>query len=275
MSLEISKLSPALGAKIENLDLCQNLDPKTFGIINDALLEHLVLVIPDQEVTVEQQTQFAQYFGEIDTPMVSNAQDDENPHVMFVSNVRDMGLRTSLEDGEMMFHSDRSFAEYPFMATTLYALEVPPSGGNTLFSNCYRAYDAVPDRIKKLLKNSKALHVYDYDNNQVQKTVENSPDAPRWAQPIFRTHPETGKKSVYVNRLMTEHIVGIEEQESSDILKELYDLSEREDFIYEHKWTVGDLMIWDNRCTMHARTHFDPNQRRMLRRVTIRGDRAF
>lgn len=275
MALEITKLSSALGAKIKNLDLRQGLGTATLRIIHAALLEHLVLVFSDQDVTVEEQTQFAEYFGEIDKPMVSNAQDEQNPHVMFVSNVRDIGLRTSLEEGEMMFHSDRSFAEFPFKATTLYALEVPPKGGNTLFANCYAAYDKLPDRTKKILENKKALHVYDYDNNQVQKTVNNSPDAPRYVQPIFRTHPETGRKSLYVNRLMTDQIIGLEERQSKELLQELFDFAEQGEFIYEHKWNVGDLIIWDNRCTMHARTHFDPDERRMLRRVTICGDRAF
>jgi taurine dioxygenase len=194
---------------------------------------------------------------------------------MFISNVRDMGLRTTLEDGEMMFHSDRSFHEFPFMATTLYAIEVPSRGGNTLFANCHDSYDALAPELKQRLAGRRAMNVYDFENNSVQKTRESSPDAPRFAQPIFRTHPETGRKSIYVSRLMNDYIVDAEPEESRDLLGQLFDFAERPEFVYEHKWRVGDFVMWDNRCTMHARTDFDPGARRMMRRIAVSGDRPF
>ena len=148
-------------------------------------------------------------------------------------------------------------------------------GANTLFANCYASYDALPADQKQRLEGRWAMNVYDFENNSVQKTRENSPDAPRFVQPIFRTHPESGRKSIYVNRLMTDYIVDAEPEQSRDLLEQLFDLSERPEFVYEHKWRVGDFVMWDNRCTMHARTDFDPDDRRMMRRIAVSGDRPF
>lgn len=275
MDLEIRPLSPALGAEINGVDLGRDLDAKTVAAIRAAWLEHLVVVFHDQRIDEDDQTRFCKYFGDIALPMQSPSQDDEHPHVMFISNVRDMGLRTTLEDGEMMFHSDRSFHEFPFMATTLYAIEVPSEGGNTLFANCHDSYDALPPELKQRLEGRQAMNVYDFANNSVQKTRENSPDAPRFVQPIFRTHPETGRKSIYVSRLMTDYMIDADAEESRDLLAQLFDFAERPEFVYEHEWRVGDFVMWDNRCTMHARTHFDPGDRRMMRRIAVCGDRPF
>ena len=275
MDLQIRPLSPVLGAEIGGLDLSAPLDTETIAAIRSAWLDYLVVVFLGQQMDEDDQTRFCEYFGDIEPPMVSPSQDDAHPHVMFISNVRDAGLRTALEDGEMMFHSDRSFHEFPFMATTLYAMELPVRGGNTLFANCYKVYDALSPSLKNLIRDKRAMHVYDYENNQVQKTRENSPDAPRHDQPIVRTHPETGRKSLYVSRLMTNHVMGVASEESRDLLATLWDFSERREFIYEHVWSPGDFLMWDNRCTMHARTHFDSGERRMLRRIAICGDRPY
>jgi taurine dioxygenase len=275
MDLEIRPLSRIIGAEISGVDLSRELDAETVGAIRAAWLDHMVVVFPDQHMDEDDQTRFCRYFGDIELPMLSPSQDDEHPHVMFISNVRDMGLRTTLEDGEMMFHSDRSFHEFPFMATTLYAVEVPSRGGNTLFANCYASYEALSPDLKDRLEGRRAMNVYDYENNQVQKTQENSPDAPRFAQPIFRTHPETGRKSIYVSRLMTDYIVDAAPDESRDLLEQLFQCAEQPEFVYEHVWRAGDFVMWDNRCTMHARTDFDPGERRMLRRIAICGDRPF
>jgi len=275
MPIQVRRLSPVLGAEIVGVDISKPLDAQTIAEIRAAWLEHLVVLFRNQRIDADDQTRFCKYFGEIEPPKVSVGQDDKHPHVMFISNVRDMGLRTSLEEGEMMFHSDRSYDEFPFMATTLYAMEVPPKGGNTLFANCYASYDRLPEDLRRRAETLRAMHVYDYENNQVQKTQENSPDAPRFVQPVIRTHPETKRKCIYVNRLMTDHVVGVPPEESKAVLGQLYDFAERPEFVYEHVWQVGDFLMWDNRCTMHARTYFDPRERRMMRRIAICGDRPY
>lgn len=275
MDLKIRPLSKALGAEILGIDLNRNLAKKTIENIRAVWLKYLVIVFPDQILDEDAHTRFCKYFGEIEPPMVSPAQDASHPHVMFISNVRNEGLRTALEDGEMMFHSDRSFHQTPFAASTLYAIEIPSQGGNTRFANCYASYDALPVALKEKLMGRRAMHIYDYENNQVQKTKTNSPDAPRCIQPIFRTHPETGRLAIYVSRLMTDYIVDTNTEESRNLLSELHEFTEQPQFVYEHVWRKGDLVMWDNRCTMHARTHFDPNERRMLRRIAICGDQPF
>jgi taurine dioxygenase len=195
---------------------------------------------------------------------------------MYISNIRENGeLVGALPDGEMFFHSDQCYVERPGMATMLYAMEVPKRGGNTLFANMYAAYETLPGRIKARIEGKLALNVYDYDNNATTRGSEPREGVPSYAHPIVRTHPATGRKALYVNRLMTHHILGMDREESDALLAEIFDHQERPEFIYEHVWTPGDLLIWDNRCTLHARSNFDASERRMMRRVAILGDKPY
>ena len=173
----------------------------------------------------------------------------------------------------MWFHSEQCYFEQPVAATVLYAVEVPSSGGNTRFANCRAAYDALDDGLKRRLDGLQALNAYDYGDNMQVKDGPRPADAPRFVHPVIRTHPETGKKAIYVNRLMTEHVVGMDADESHALLEMLYDHVEQPCFVHEHAWRPGDLVMWDNRCTLHARTDFDPAERRKLRRMTVKGDR--
>ena len=160
------------------------------------------------------------------------------------------------------------------MGTMLYSIEIPAAGGNTLFANAYAAYEALPDEVKNRIAGRKAVQVYDYGGGVLDRKHMVQPEAGMsFAHPVARTHPATGRKALYVNRLMTHHIEGLPVEESERLLGVLFDTIERPDFIYEHRWRVGDLLLWDNRCTLHARRDFDPNENRWMRRVTIRGDR--
>ena len=155
----------------------------------------------------------------------------------------------------------------------LHARDVPPADGDTLFVNCYSAYESLTSEIKSDIAGLEALNVYDYDANATIREMEISPDAPRFTHPVVTTHPETGRKVLYVNRLMTDHIVGLGREEGRALLDTLIETAERPDFIYTHVWRVGDVVMWDNRCTLHGRTGFDPAHRRMLRRVAVKGER--
>ncbi len=273
MTVTITKLSDALGAEIGGVDLTRPLDAETAAAIRRAWLEHLVVVFRGRDLGQQDQERFCRAFGEFEHVKSGRAMDDDNPHVMYVSNVRDEGLRTTLEDGEMWFHSDQCYFEQPVSATVLYAEEVPSSGGNTRFANCHAAYDALPDDLKRRLDGRMALNAYDYGDNMLVKDGPRPADGPNFVHPVIRTHPETGRKAIFVNRLMTEHIVDMDAEESSTLLKMLYDHVEQPRFVYEHVWRPGDLAMWDNRCTLHARTDFDPAERRKLRRMTVKGDR--
>jgi taurine dioxygenase len=276
--LTIRRLSPALGAEILDLDLAQGVDDRTFDRIRQAWHEHGVLLFRGQRLSTEDQVRFAARFGELAKNLRDYAGSD-HPSVMYISNVtKDGKLIGSLPDGEMLFHSDMCYLEVPCAAALLYAIDVPSRGGNTLFLNAYAAYDALPEDWKQRLAGLKALNVYapgQTDNTKPRLAMKDAeePGARSYAHPVVRTHPATGRPSLYVNRLMTAGIVGLPSEESDRTLQFLFDHQEQRRFIYEHVWRPGDLLIWDNRCTLHARTDFNAAERRMLRRVTVVGEK--
>ena len=270
MPITVSPLSEAIGARIEGVDLSRALEADTFAAIQGALFEHAIIVIPGQTLGEDDQERFCRYFGELEKVRSGQSISNDHPAVMMITNVRDIGRPTALEDGEMMFHYDQCYYENPALGSTLYALEIPDEGGNTLFANCRLAYEALDDEWKVRLDGLRALHYYDYKRDPVLRPSEINPDAPQWVHPVVRTHPDTGRKAIYVNRLMTLWIEGIDRAESDEILDYLFAHIEKPEFVYEHVWSVGELMMWDNRCSAHARTWFSPEKRRMMRRVTVR-----
>jgi taurine dioxygenase len=175
-------------------------------------------------------------------------------------------------DGEFWFHIDSGYSARPYKYTFLYALELPSRGGNTMFSNMYKAYEAVPATLKKELKGKKALHIHEYNRAKQANASGDISNIPHYSHPVFVTHPDTGRKTMFVDRLMTTRIEGISRDESDAILAQLYEIGERREFIFEHEWKLGDFLMWDNRCTIHARTDFPKEERRLLRRCTVEGE---
>jgi taurine dioxygenase len=272
-ALGVRPLSSALGAEILGLDLRDDIDARVFAQIRDAWHQNLVIVLRGQNMSEEDQVRFAEKFGP--PAMIHTKQFVRNhPAVMLISNIREDGKPIgALPDGEMHFHTDQCHQERPAMASMLYALEVPRAGGNTLFANGYTAYETLPPEIKRRIDGRKALNAYDYETAATKRGTRLTQRVPSYAHPVVRTHPATGRKALYVNRLMTVRIEGLPAQESDNLLAMLFDHQERREFIYEHVWRVGDLVIWDNRCTLHARTDFSPDERRLMRRVTILGEK--
>ena len=266
-------LSAALGAEIIGVGLSEEIDDHTFAQIRDAWHRSLVILLRGQELSEEDQVRFAEKFG---PPAVIHTKQfvRNHPAVMLISNIREDGKPIgALPDGEMHFHTDQCHQERPAMASMLYALEVPSTGGNTLFANGYAAYATLPDDIKRRIEGRKALNAYDYDSAATKRGTRLADGVPSCVHPVVRTHPATGRKALYVNRLMTVRIEGLPEAESNELLATLFDHQERREFIYEHVWRPGDLLMWDNRCTLHARTDFSANERRLMRRVTILGEK--
>lgn len=270
VSFDVTPLSDALGAAITGIDLSRELDADTVAALRKAWLDNVILVFPGQEISNDDQIRFCRSFGELEF-VRSVARDAAFPHTMMITNVTDTGMQTALEDGEMQFHYDQCYYEQPCDSSTLYAMEVPKVGGNTLFANCRTAYETLPDGIKQRIGGRMALNYYDYARDPTIRPDSIDPAAPQWVHPVVRTHNETGRKALFVNRLMTIRIEDMDPDESDELLNMLFDHIEKPEFIYEHTWKVGDLMMWDNRCSVHARTHFEPSERRMMRRVTIRG----
>src|SRR6516165_12822885 len=269
----VRPLSASIGAEIIGIDLSQPMSDALFAKVLDAWHQNLVILFRDQQLSEDDQVRFGARFG---PPAVSHTKrfTTKNPAVMLISNIRENGqLIGALPDGEMHFHSDQCHQERPAMASMLYSLEVPSRGGNTLFENAYLAYETLPDSTKKKIEGRKALNAYDYDNASTRRGTKLGDGVPSCRHPIVRTHPASGKKALYVNRLMTIEIEGMSEAESEELLKVLFDHQEQPEFIYEHVWRPHDLLLWDNRCALHARTDFSADERRLLRRLTILGER--
>jgi alpha-ketoglutarate-dependent taurine dioxygenase len=269
----VRALSPAIGAEIIGVDLRNAIDDALAARMLDVWHQHLVILLRGQELAEDDQVRFAERFGppaKIHTKQFVRS----HPAVMLISNIREDGKAIgALPDGEMQFHTDQCHQEIPAKASMLYAIEVPNVGGNTLFANAYLAYETLPADIKRRIDGHKALNAYDYDTAATIRKTEVPDGAPCYAHPVVRTHPATGRKALYVNRLMTRRIEGLDPQESEELLTLLFDHQEEPQLIYEHVWRPGDILMWDNRCTLHARTDFSPGERRLLRRVTILGEK--
>ena len=281
MSFEIRPLSDALGAEIVGLDLAAPVDRATAAALEEAWRDHIVLLFRAPDLTQEEQLRFAGAFGAIGTRPRPRGERPEDAAtvddaMMLISNIRVDGKPIgSLPDGEMYFHHDTIFKQVPNRGTALYAIEVPGEGGNTRFANHYLAYDALPERIRKRVRGRTAYHLYDYVvYNSRQGKGANASTVDGCAHPVCITHPASGRRALYVDRLMTMRIDGLPEAESDRILDEMFDIAEREDFVYEHVWTPGDLLVWDNLCSSHARTDFPSGERRLLRRCQIAGEVA-
>ena len=273
MAISVEQLSSAIGARLTGIDLSSGLEDRVMREIRQAWLNHFVVVIPGQDVSGEDQIAFTEWFGPRQEVRTVKIVEDGPQNFMYVANKRVDGMDGVLPEGEMQFHTDQCYYETPSRATILYALEVPVEGGNTKFANAYRAYESLSDDMKERLKGLKAHNVYDYDANPTIKTKESAPNAPHYEHPVVIRHPETEREVLYVNRLMTDHIVGIDRAESDAILEELFETLEDPKYSYEHVWAPGDLVIWDNLCTLHARTWFDPSMARVLRRTTVAGEK--
>jgi taurine dioxygenase len=273
-------LSPALGAEISGVDLNQQLAPHDVAAIKAAWNEHLVLVFRDQTISQEDQLAFATNFGDLGSrrkapPQLKNRAEgvlQDHEKILLVSNIKVDGEAIgAFGDGEFWFHIDSGYTARPYKYTFLYALELPSSGGNTLFSNMYKAYEAVPDDLKQKLRGKRALHIHEYNRNRQASHERDLSSIPHCYHPVFITHPDTGRTSLFVDRLMTTRIEGFTAEESGAMLEQLYEIGERRSFVYEHVWRPGDFLMWDNRCTIHARTDFPKHERRLLRRCAVEG----
>jgi len=273
---EVVPLTQHIGAELRGIDLREKPDDETIRAIYRAWLDHLVIVFPGQKLSQEDLIRVTGYFGELGElhrppKFFPKGYDKILPGIMMISNIRENGEPIgALPDGEMMFHHDMIHAEVPSKATLLYSVEIPSAGGNTLFASGYAAYDTLDPAIRNKLEGRKALHHYNYGS--VQKGDNKGTEAfGECTHPVFRTHEDTKKKAVYVNRLMTVKVLDMPDDESSRLLNAVYDHAEKKEFVYEHVWRLGDLLLWDNRCSSHARTDFPSTQRRLMLRTTVKG----
>jgi taurine dioxygenase len=274
---EVVPLSRHIGAEIRGLDLRQKPDDETVKAIYQAWLDHLVLIFPQQKLEQEDLIRATGFFGQIGKlsrppKYFPKGYSKLLPGIMMISNIRENGEPIgALPDGEMMFHHDMIHAEVPSKATLLYSVEIPSAGGNTLFASGYAAYETLDPAIRDRLEGKKAVHHYNYGST-VKGDSRGTEAFAECMHPVFRTHEDTGRKAVYVNRLMTVKVLDVPEQDSVQLLNAVYDHAEKREFVYEHEWRVGDLLLWDNRCSSHARTDFPSTERRLMFRTTVEGN---
>ena len=275
--LEVRPLTRHIGAEIHGLDLRERPDEETIRAVYKAWLDHLVVVFPGQTLSQEDLLRATTYFGEpghLDRPAKYHPPGFARvlPGIMLISNIRENGEPIgALPDGEMMFHHDMIHKDVPSKATMLYSVEIPSHGGDTLFASGYAAYETLDPAVRDRLEGKRALHHYNYGSTQ--RGDDRGTEAfNECVHPVFRTHEETGRKALYVNRLMTVKIVDMEAEESERLLNILFDQAEKPEFVYAHKWRKGDVLLWDNRCSSHARTDFPSDQRRLMLRTTVVGN---
>ncbi|HTV36922.1 MAG TPA: TauD/TfdA family dioxygenase [Xanthobacteraceae bacterium] len=273
---QFEPLSKYIGSEVKGIDLREPIAPEAATAIYRTFLDRAVLLFRDQDLTQEDLIRVTGIFGEfaeLGRPKhtLPSGFSKILPNIMLISNIRENGETIgALPDGEMMFHHDTIHRDEPHKATLLYSVEIPTHGGDTLFASGTAAYDTLDAATKQRLEGLKAVNYYVY--NSVKRNDKQAVDASSQAvHPVVRTHEETGRKALYVNRLMSVRIEGMEEAESDTLLNSLFDHSEKPEFVYAHVWRKGDLIVWENRCSMHARTDFPADQRRLLLRTTVKG----
>ncbi len=277
MGFTVTPLSDALGAEIGGLDISEPLSPPVVEALRAAFHEHLILLFRGQDLSWQSQIAFARSFGALG---VRKRKAEDRPegidsdHLMLVSNIRKDGKPIgSLPDGEMLFHHDMCYVAAPDMATLLYAIEPTRDGGHTLFANMYAAYDTLAGDLKAAIAGREVMQVYNYNPTLRVDADDDPADYDHCVQPAVIVHPATGRKALYVNQLMSARIEGVPRDDGAAVLAAIRSHLDRPELSYEHVWRAGDLMMWDNYCTCHARTDFPPDQRRLLRRCTVAGEK--
>jgi len=274
--IEVRPTSGALGAEIAGVDLAAGVDDATFEEIHRAWLAHRVLFFRDQRITPAQQTAFAERFGELEAYPFIQALPD---HPFVIPIVKERDTKFNFGGG---WHSDMSYQAEPVKATLLYALEVPESGGDTLFANMTAAYDALSDGMKKLLDGVRGVFTAskvhgsaglykDADHPMDRKRDEDRQEA-RHLHPVVCTHPETGRRALYCDLPHVERLEDMSVEESEPLMRFLYQFGTQEKFTTRFQWRVGSLAIWDNRCVQHYALNDYPGQRREMNRITVKGD---
>ncbi|KTC38671.1 taurine dioxygenase [Pseudomonas putida] len=282
-SFEIRPLAGHVGAEIIGLDLSLPLNDQDFASIHQAHLDHHVVVFRDQRITPQQQIDFSCRFGVLQIHVLKQFLLAGHPEILIVSNIVENGQPVGLGDAGKYWHSDLSYKELPSLGSMLHAQELPSEGGDTLFADMHRAWDTLPSALREAVEGKQAVHSYtarysegkNAANWRPTLTAEQLAQVVTVTHPVVRTHPENGRKALFVSEGFTTHIVGLPEDESRDLLQQLYAHSVREDNVYRHQWQAHDMVFWDNRSLIHLAAGCPDHLRRKLYRTTIQGDAPF
>ena len=286
--IDVIALSPAVGAEIGCVDLAASLSDDTFAAIYKAWLDHGVLLFRDQKLSDHDLVAFSRCFGDLDLAPVKGHEQvaiEGLPEVFIISNVVEDGVSIgSLGDSELLWHTDMAYVEKPPKASCLYSLSVAEAGGETGFVDMYAAYEALPTDLKQRIEGRTIKHdsVYTLDgylrDGSGDRLDPDQIDVSKIAgpsHPISRTHPETGRKALYIGRRQNTYVNGLPIEQSEALLDALWDHVAKQEPVtsWHHAWRVGDLLIWDNRRVMHRRNSFPENSRRIMHRTQIKGEK--
>ena len=292
--IEVEPTGAALGADIEGVDLARELSLDAVDAIKQAWADHLVLRFRGQRLDDDQLMRFSAHLGELDwAPVIAasrvkipgedryvEAAEEGRRYISVISNIVENGKAIgALGAYESIWHTDMSYNPEPPCASALYALEVPPSGGDTGFANMYLAYETMPDGLRQQVEGRLCRHDSTYNSaGELRRGFSEVTDprkAPGADHPIIRTHPVTGRRALFLGRRRNAYIPGLELEDSDRLLDALWAHAARPELTWYQQWRIGDLVLWDNRCVMHRRNEFDPNSRRLMHRSQIKGDRPY
>ena len=290
MALSLHPVSDALGAEVRGVDLSSPINDDTFGRIVDSWHEHLLLIFPDQTLTPEQHIAFSQRVGPLLVHPSGRHNHPDYPELLLLTNqLDDDGKALGLRDGGSVWHSDLSYMAQPSDGSLLYALAVPEIGGDTEWANMYTAYETLPEATRRRIADLRVVHQFDQEANPrmarpaamaeedrgtiwYRKTPDIKARTPDVVHPMVRRHPETGRVALFVNRRFTIAVEDMDGDEGEALLLDLFDHAEKPEHVYHHRWRLGELLMWDNRCTVHlACGGFSLPEIRRMHRTTLAG----
>jgi alpha-ketoglutarate-dependent taurine dioxygenase len=279
---EVRKLHPAIGAEVRGVDMRKPLDPPSFRALHDIWMEHHVLVFPGQKITDEEHVAFTRHFGEPEIFHQDIIKSRQVAEIFRVSNVDDDGILMPPDHPTVqqvslaqLWHTDSSYLRVPCNGALLHGVEVSRSGGETQFTNLHLVYDELPMDLKQQVEGRSARHYFGHMHTQrplkPMTEAEKAKVPPVW-QPMVRRHPVTGRKSLYISPIYNDEVEGMSTAEAQRLIEMLTAFAAQPRFVYRHRWEPDDILMWDNRCTMHQVTPFDPTERRVMHRTTIIGE---
>jgi taurine dioxygenase len=276
--IRIAPLGGPFGARVEGFDRTQPADAATRALLSRAFLDHQLLVLPGTPMTAPVMRDVSGIFGEVVPQLLRYKRTGELPEVSRMeSTLKPDGGTDKTAIRAERWHSDDSYMEQPAKGTVLHALQIPGSGGTTWFCDMYGVYESLPDALRRRIDGLKAVHAYDTvraANRPSPRTAEEIAETPDVVHPLVRTHPETGRKALYLNFNRLDHILDMERAGSDALLDELQAIAEQPRFHHGHRWTVGDAVVWDNRCLMHrVDVDYPVGEPRIMLRTLLRGDR--
>ena len=280
---EVRPFAAPVGAEIVGLDISKPINAEDFARIHRAHLDHHVVVFRDQQITPAEHIEFSRRFGPLEIHVLHQFQLKNHPEILIVSNIKENGEPIGLGDAGVYWHSDISYKPNPSLGSLLHAQELPSEGGDTLFADQHLAWESLPADLQQRILPLKAEHSY---LAKYEELRAKNPWRPKLSQaqidqvapavqPVVRTHPETGRKALFVSEHFTTRIVGLPQDESDALLAELFAHSVKPEFVYRHTWAPHDLVFWDNRSLMHLAAGTPDELRRRLNRTTIVGDTPF